>query len=201
MQNYSSDLHEFPFQSQTFNYQAQNLYLTDLKSMTLHLLVEQLGLTEPERYTWTLHDRHLPAGGVCPQDEEYLVVQRNFDPMPSALTNVQYSAYVNNVLYSYFIEDDCDIHGPDWSAITVPQPQDPEDEIYTAVAANNFAGSMAQPASTSANTNIITPELVFIGGLQTGGFYTGLTRDDMAGIAIPDEHQQRKLGNAAAEAS
>lgn len=179
--SYSSDLHEFPFQSQTFNFQAQNLYLTDIKSVTLHLLVEQLGLTEPERYTWTLHDRHLPAGGVCPQDEEYLVVQRNYDPMPSALTNVQYSAYVNNVLYSYFIEDDCDKHPPDWSAITVPNPQDPQDGVYTAVAANNLAGSMAIQAVNPANTNLYL-SYIYIGGLQNGGFYTGLTRDDVGGL-------------------
>ena len=51
------DPSNFPFQSQSFNSTARNLYLMDLKSVTLHLLVEQLGLTEPERYTWTLHDR------------------------------------------------------------------------------------------------------------------------------------------------
>ena len=64
--SYSSDLHEFPFQSQSFNHTAQDLYLTDLKSVTLHLLVEQLGLTEPERYTWTLHDRYAAPGSSCP---------------------------------------------------------------------------------------------------------------------------------------
>src|ERR1039458_6689248 len=97
----------------------------DLKSTTLHLLVEQLGLTEPERYTWTLHDRYTAPGPLpCPLLEYYLVVQRNFDPVPSPLNQVQYSPYVNNVLYTYFIEDDCDHHPPDWTAITVPRGED-----------------------------------------------------------------------------
>src|SRR5258708_29906527 len=39
--SYSSDLSEFPLTSQQFNYTAQSLFLTDLKSVTLHMLVEQ----------------------------------------------------------------------------------------------------------------------------------------------------------------
>jgi hypothetical protein len=163
------DLSLFPFQSQSFNFTAQGLYLTDLKSTTLHLLVEQLGLTEPERYTWTLHDRYTAPGPLpCPLLEYYLVVQRNFDPVPSPLNQVQYSPYVNNVLYTYFIEDDCDRHPPDWTAITVPRGEDPSAVIYTAVAANNYAGSWGSS--------------IYIGGLQIGGFYTGLTRDDVGGL-------------------
>lgn len=163
------DLSQFPFQSQSFNYTAQGLYLTDLKSVTLHLLVEQLGLTEPERYTWTLHDRYTAPGSLpCPLLELYLVVQRNFDVTPSPLNQVQYSPYVNNVLYTYFIEDNCDHHPPAWSAITVPRGQDPLAELYTAVAANNYAGSSGDE--------------IYSGGLQIGGFYTGLTRDDVGGL-------------------
>jgi len=171
------DLSQFPFQSQSFNYTAQGLYLTDLKSVTLHLLVEQLGLTEPERYTWTLHDRSV--GAKCPVTTTYLVVQRNFDVIPSPLNQVQYSTYVNNVLYTYFIEEDCGaIPGIPWDAITVPRGQDPLAELYTAVAANNFAGSWPQTA-IDPNTGQI---LFYSGGLQIGGFYTGLTRDDVGGL-------------------
>ncbi len=72
---YSPSLSEFPFNSQHFNLTAQGLYLTDLKSVTLHLLVEQMGLASPERYTWTLADRFLPPGpgNVCPTAELYTV--------------------------------------------------------------------------------------------------------------------------------
>jgi hypothetical protein len=175
--SYSSDLHEFPFSSQSFNYKAQNLYLTDLKSVTLHLLVEQLGLAEPERFTWTLHDRWQSGPLPCPENTSYLVVERNFDVVPSSLNQLQYSPYVNNVLYTYFIEDNCTpVFTPNgWTAITVPRPQDAKDEIYTAVAANNFAGG------TDAQ-NQLNAALIYIGGLRIGGFYTGLTRDDVGGL-------------------
>ena len=174
------DPSQFPFQSQTFNYQARGAYLTDLKSVTLHLLVEQLGLTEPERYTWTLHERFTAAGSLpCPELQGYLVVQRNFDPTPSPLNQVQYSTYVNNVLYTYFIEEDCGHHPPEWSAITVPRPQDPLAVTYTAVAANNEAGSFTEEAIDPTQNNQI---LYWSGGLQIGGFYTGLTSDDAGGL-------------------
>jgi hypothetical protein len=173
------DPSQFPFQSQTFNYQAMGAYLTDLKSVTLHLLVEQLGLTEPERYTWTLHERDV--GPKCPLTTVYLVVQRNFDPTPSPLNQLQYSTYVNNVLYTYFIEENC---GPPptipWAAITVPRPQDPLAVTYTAVAANNEAGEWTEEAIDPNNSN--NQLLFWSGGLQIGGFYTGLTSDDVGGL-------------------
>jgi hypothetical protein len=163
---YSSSLSEFPLQSQSYNYRAQSDYLTDIKSVTLHLLVEQMGLAEPERYTWTLHDRW--QGPTCPITTTYLVVQRNLDLATSPLNQVQYSPYVNGVLYSYYIIDDCARHPPPWTAITVPFSADPMASIYTAVAANDYAGSWGST--------------FWVGGLQLGAFYTGLTRDDVAGL-------------------
>jgi len=158
--NYSTLLSEFPMTSQEFNYQAQALELTDLKSTTLHLLVEQMGLAQPERFTWTLHDRGRLAGNPppCPLGMHYTVVKRNFDPAPSALTQLQYSSYVNGILYTYFIDETC--VPPDPVAITVPftTDTDPAANTFTAVAANTFDG------------------------LSIGGFYTGLTRDDVAGL-------------------
>ncbi|MGA2029541.1 MAG: hypothetical protein ABSG87_05680, partial [Verrucomicrobiota bacterium] len=151
--SYSSSLSEFPMESQEINYSAQVLGLTDLKSETLHLLVEQLGLDQPERFTWTLRQRNQLANppAPCPNYMEYLVIQRNFD------INLQYSPYVNGTLYSYYIEELCNPPTPP-DAITVPFPVDPLANTYTAVAANTADG------------------------LVTGGFYTGLTRDDMIGL-------------------
>jgi hypothetical protein len=150
--SYSADLSEFPQVSQNINYTASSLYLTDLKSATLHLLVEQMGLADPERFTWTLHDRS--AGSKCPLTTIYSVVQRNFDPLNESIV---YSPYVNNVLYSYFIVEICS--GPAPLAETIPfAVQDPDANYYTSVAANNFSG------------------------LQVGGYYTGLTHDDVAGL-------------------
>src|SRR6267143_2644727 len=63
---YSPDLSEFPMEAQSFNYLAEALAMTDLKSTALHFLVEQLGLAEPDRYVWTLHSRFSVGPGACP---------------------------------------------------------------------------------------------------------------------------------------
>jgi len=152
--NYSQQLTEFPTETRNVNYQAQALGLVDLKSWTLTLMMEQLGLADPVRYTWNLHDRYLPPGGACPQDELYLVVQRNFGVTASSLNQLQYSPYVNNVLYTYYIFEHCTGANP--LAITIPYPVDPLAITYSPVASEalNF----------------------------WGGYYTGLTRDDVAGL-------------------
>ena len=147
---YSGSLSEFPLDSAYPNATAQELGLTDLKSETLGLLVEQMGLDEPERFTWTLHDMYLPPGGKCPIDLLFLVVQRNYDTTTAPLTGIQYSPFVNGTLYSYEILIGCPP-----TAVTLPFNVDPFANIYTSVA------SLA---------------------LDTGYFYSGLTRDDVAGL-------------------
>jgi len=154
---YSYNLAEVPLETRHINYQGQALGIIDLKSQTLGLMVEQLGLTDPVRYAWTLHDRYLPAGGTCPLDEEYLVVQRNFDIVSSPLNQVQYSPYVNNVLYSYEIEEACS--GPPPLALAVPFSADPLADAFSPVASSE---------SSSA--------------IFWGDYLTGLTRDDVAGL-------------------
>ena len=150
------DYTQFPMDSQNFNYLAQSLYLTDLKSTTLHLLVEQLGLVQPERYTWAMHDR---AGGTpCPLAVTYLIVQRNFQFPDFNPLLANYSSYVNNVLYTYNIVENCQ-GAP--LAYTVPISVDPLADQYTAVADSSYDT---------------------YGGLQIGGYYNGLTQDDAMGI-------------------
>jgi hypothetical protein len=154
--SYSSGLTGFPLETVHINPTAQALYLTDLKSVTLHAIVEQMGLDQPERFTWTLADRaHVTGFPGCPLGMEYLVVQRNFDIINSPLNQVQYSPYVNGTLYSYEILEGC--NGTP-AAVTLPFSVDPYADTYTAVAADNFLG------------------------LNIGSFYTGLTRDDVAGL-------------------
>lgn len=157
LDGYSADLHEFPFDTRNMNYTAQALGILDMKSLMLSLMVEQLGLTDPVRYAWTLHDRYLPPGGTCPADEEYMVVQRNFDFISSPLNALQYSAYVDNVLYGYAITEAC--HDTVWLAQAVPAAEDPTADAYSAVASS--------------------------GDMETfywGGFLSGLTLDDVAGL-------------------
>ncbi|PYI83098.1 MAG: hypothetical protein DME26_15725 [Verrucomicrobia bacterium] len=142
----SQQLTEFQLEARRDNYQAAALSLLDLKSYTLNLLIEQMGLAEPERYTWTLRARFvLPAG--CPV-VNYSVIQRNFDPVTWEPT-----PYVNGVLYTYQIIEVC--MGTPFLADAFEIQVDP-----LAISFNSVAGL----------------------NLPLGGFFTGLTRDDVGGL-------------------
>jgi hypothetical protein len=163
--SYSSNLVEFPLQSQSQNYNLTSVKLRDVKSTTLAVMMEQMGLADAIRYTWILHNRyHLPGAGLppCPADMVYLVTMRNFDFVASPLNQLQYSDYVNDELYTYFIPVDlCDVSPPaEPSVDAVELPADP-------LTKNPPVASGGQMAA---------------GSLQNGFFYTGLTRDDMAGL-------------------
>ena len=167
---YSDDLSEFPLTSQRINYQAQNLFMTDLKSMTLHLLVQHMGLDSPDRYTWTLKDRTM--GTPCPQAGQYLVIMRNFDFTTPSLQQTPYSAYVNGTLYSYGIVENC---GTALIAYTVPYAVDPLADTWTAVASQSvWIGTSPNILYDGHNAGGV--------GLHVGGFYTYLTRDDVSGL-------------------
>ncbi len=163
--SYSQNLTEFPQAATRENPTASALSLMDLKSTTLHLMVEQLGLAEPERYTWTLHDRVVGPGG-CPADVQYLVVQRNFGITTSPLDQYQGSSYVNGALYSYYILELCASPPGPPLAEAVEVSVDPLDSTYTAV-----AGSSSSSFGLGNNS-----------GLTPGKFFISLTRDDVAGL-------------------
>lgn len=162
--SYSAGLTEFPLNSQSVNYQAQALGLYDVKSMTLSLMMEQMGLADAIRYTWALADRNIPSGATCNppgpgNGVEYAVIQRNFDIIATPLNQIQYSAYVNAELYTYFISENCGAPGgspPDADALEIPvDPLNPN-----------------PPVASGHGEGLLLP----------GAFYTGLTRDDMAGL-------------------
>ena len=171
LDSYSANLTEFPFNSEGENYTAHNLALRDVKSVTLTMLLEQLGLADSVRYVWDLHNRYTGlAGESCNVpgpgfNIEYNVVQRNFDFIPSPLgTNIQYSPYVNDVLYSYWIAENCGAPGaspPDVDALEVP------------VQTLNGEPPVSAPPVASG---------VGVFPLRNGYFYTGLTRDDVGGL-------------------
>jgi hypothetical protein len=162
--SYSPNLTEFPLNSESVNYSAATWGLRDLKSTTLALLLEQMGLADSVRYTWALIDRYNPPGSTCTPPGpaigyDYEVIQRNYYYLNSSLTNLQYSAYVNNELFSYFIYDDCDEPGA--SPPTADALEVPADPLNMAVPVASGLGEYVLPV---------------------GSFYTGLTRDDMAGL-------------------
>jgi hypothetical protein len=154
--NYSDALTEFPLESRHQNYRAQALGIIDIKTTLLGLMMGQLGLTDPVRFTWTLHGRAHIGPAPCPLDTEYLVVQRNFDFTSASASQLAYSPYVNNVLYSYQIYEGC---------VTIPV-------------------ALAVPFSADPLASTYAPVASFIdgGAMSWGDYYTGLTRDDMAGL-------------------
>ncbi len=165
--SWSSNLTEFPIDTRRINYTAASLSMMDVRSFTLSLMMEQLGLASPVRYIWDIHDRyHDPAAPACPLGMEYLVVKRNYDIAPSALDQLQYSSYVNGALYSYYIHEFCASPPAPagWPlAQAIPIPVDPLSGP-TAVADYDF-----RTIDNGATLNL-------------GSFYTGLTRDDAGGL-------------------
>lgn len=90
-----------PLQAKHINFQAQaaDCPLLDLKSYSLKLMIEELGLAEAERYIWTLRGRNTTtAGGVTTTN--YTTVHLNYDPI-----TLQPSSKVNENIYAYTIDD------------------------------------------------------------------------------------------------
>jgi hypothetical protein len=167
--SYSPALSEFPLNSQSINYQAQALELNDLKSVTLAILLQELGLADSVRYTWVLFDRDNPTGSTCPVGGPslgytYATVPRNYDIIASPLNVLQYSPYVNGELYSYFIFDDCD--APAASPPTADALEIPADPFHSNPPVSSGVGEFGLLYNFS----------------TYGNFFTGLTRDDVAGL-------------------
>lgn len=118
----SLNINDFPTESMRINPRAQVLHLQDVKSYALHFIIEELGLTEPDRYSWTLRARVCTPCPSC----TYGVIMRNYDP----LTFLP-SAYVNGRLYTYRIFEDC--AAPDPEAITVNVPVNQTDQEFSSL--------------------------------------------------------------------
>ncbi len=165
--NMSTNLTEFPLNTSRQNVVAQQLRLLDVKSMSLSILLQQMGLACPERFTWTLRNR-LPIPDTDPQQYTYLVFQRNFDPV-----TWKFSSYVNNTLYTYQIIHNID---PDWAdcqeiSVNVANPN---------VSVIASAGLQAGVIDPRAYQQVYGPLRGVFGGF--GLYYSGLTRDDVGAI-------------------
>jgi hypothetical protein len=146
LSSYSSDLTEWPLECLRVHNTAEVLHLFDLKSAALNTTLEELGLTESDRYVWTLRDRRTQPGLSCPF-MIYDTIQRNFDP-----TTWQESAYVNGVLYTYTIVENC------------PGSQ-----------------AVAQPEKVDLDAIINSPA-ISTDAYRYGSFLVGLSRDDVGGL-------------------
>ncbi len=152
--SFSPNLTEFPLDESRINFTAAALHLYDLKSAVLELLVERLGLIDPENWTWALRSRILPVGLACPQFD-FAVIQRNFDPI-----TWEPSRYVNGTLFTYEIEQSC------------PPAEDFGDAVEF----------MVDPSGGTRFTAVATPKITLPDPTFWGYFHTSLTRDDAGGL-------------------
>ena len=85
------DIDDFPLSSQRVNHRAQSLFLLDIKSLALSVLVNHMGLTDPTRFVYCLRNRWTTETST-----NYFVIKRNFDP-----ETWNYSSYINGQLWTY----------------------------------------------------------------------------------------------------
>jgi hypothetical protein len=146
MSNYYDDTLEI-------NYQAQSELLYDLKSQTLALLLEQLGLASPTRSiyverAWNPLFAEGGWAGVTNAIPDYIVM-RNYDPV-----TLDSSQFVNEFLYLGNVWSGFGIGLDEFEIET--SPFDLEAPYYSAVADNR---------------------------LNIGDFYIGPTMDDVSGLS------------------
>ena len=163
----SLDLSQYPNEAMGINYMAQALQLTDIKSLMLNLIVENVGLAEADRFTWCLHDRIM--GTPCPATGAYVVIKRNFDPEFTTTDMLQPTSYVNGTLYTYQILEFC---SGQILADALEIPVDPLANTLTPVSSAFSSGFV-----------LLNSSLAFAPGFDfSGGYFTGLTRDDVGGL-------------------
>jgi hypothetical protein len=126
--SWSSSLSEFPIKGTEINPTASALHLFDLKSCALEIMLEHLGLGDPELFVWTLRGR-TPTPS-CPSFI-YQVIMRSFDPI-----TYEPSFYVNGRLFTYAIFEFCP--APD-QAICFPILVDQEQEYAAPIASLRIA--------------------------------------------------------------
>jgi hypothetical protein len=164
------NLDDFPTENKRLNATAQNLGIMDMKSTALSLMLELFGLAAPERFVYTLRDRTTrSAGGVT--FTNYLVINRNFDPVTLQPTN-----RVNGASYGYLIDE---FNLPvDWADAFEFQ-LDPLEFGYSSV-----AGALSSAIYNVDLTIVTIGGTNFFGrtgGLLPGELFPGLTRDDAGG--------------------
>jgi hypothetical protein len=141
--------------NQVINYTAEALSLTDLKSTVMGLMLEHMGLIG-ETHVWDLHARAaMPGGGF-----QYIVLNRNYDPVTYNPT-----AYVNGVQYTYSILDG-----------EVPYGGQPPIGV-------DVADALESPVDLASGNHFVYTAVATGQSLQQGGFYLGITRDDIGGLA------------------
>jgi hypothetical protein len=144
----------YPMRSQRINHRAAALALLDLRSTALTTMLETMGLANPARFVYTLRNRW-----TTPATTNYYTIRRNFDPVTWLPTS-----YINGDLWTYTAIID-DVTG-DGASFVIDEPVDPLASL----------GYLNGPVTSG------DPGQGFQTLLLPGGFWTGLTRDDVGGL-------------------
>ena len=177
-------LNDYPLDSRRLNAQAAEEGIFDLKSFTLGLLLEQLGLAQPTRNVFDWQPLFFPSPPGALRDISGTIrIERNFDPATVAPTNA-----VNGVLYGGL-----EIPWPAVSGPPVPDvveyPIDPLAAANNAVAdrgllPGNYCTSLTRDdvgglryllSATNVNFELALPN-VFAGGARRGAWRPGVEK-------------------------
>ena len=117
------DVNSYPLDTTGVNFVAESTSLVDLKSTALFLLLQQLGLAQPTRFVYCVHDFSITNNAIIAS-----ILQRNFDPFSFAP-----SQFVNGVKFEYSLGAGFGNDGQFYIG-TTSYPKDPSGEAFTAVA-------------------------------------------------------------------
>jgi hypothetical protein len=165
-------LTNFPTAALKLNYQAASQRLFDLKTATLGLLVEQLGLAEPQRSIFVL--RQWSPVFITSSDEASwpswvipdFIIERNYDP-----ETLEVSHLVNDNLFSGVVQLTYGGFAPSpFLSWVEPFLIDPLQSYNTATA--DFRSALRP----------ILDVYPISGNAYAGSFFDGLTRDDVGGL-------------------
>lgn len=136
-----------------YNGIANTLALLDLKSQTLHILLEEMGLADPVRWNFCIRDFSYTGSNYL-----FYVIPRNFDPVSG-----QSSPYVNDTLFTYWVYQYTNAPYPGQIFCDAFEGRvDPLQQFYTAASQRPIPG--------------------YIYNYSYGIFLTGLSRDDVGGL-------------------
>ncbi len=172
----------YPNNTLFYNYEAQALGLADLKSTTLFLLLEHLGLASPDRYAFNLRSFSITNGAV-----DAVVVQSNYDPItgqPSTSVNGNLLAYdatyfvsggvANAALYIF----PADPYGPFDSAVADGLQSVGVGAYYNGLTADDAGGLRYLYATNNVHFEFQLPgiQLVGTGSLVNGALRPGVDK-------------------------
>ncbi|MGB0587316.1 MAG: hypothetical protein ACPGQC_11245 [Limisphaerales bacterium] len=173
------------FNSAWVNGSARQENLIDLKSLTLGIMVNYLGLGNPYRYAFTATNAIIPNGALS--GAIFSVALKNYDPRTLIETDV-----INGVQFSYRLIHDQPA-GSVADTSTVGNMVMDLEEFTADTSGNAFSAVSAIPDAFYGNTDIVWTDVpsvfgfgVYYDGMNAmGGMYRprhGLTYDDAGGL-------------------